>query len=166
MSENSWIETIRLKNFMCYTDNVTHLKPGFNAILGPNGSGKSALVTAVVLGLGGDIRAMNRQNGVAEVINHRHRDSPAEVEVTLHEAGKIGCVIYPDSRIDYRLKGNRVSKQNVLDYVKKLHIQTDNLCQFLPQDVVKNFPCMTEKVGSLSQHTMYIHRAGHKNFHA
>ena len=43
----------------------------------------------------------------------------------------------------YTLNGSDASKAAVRSFVEQLKIQTDNLCQFLPQDVVREFPAMS-----------------------
>ena len=42
----------------------------------------------------------------------------------------------------YMINGNDASKAAVRSFAEGLQIQTDNLCQFLPQDVVRMFPAM------------------------
>ena len=132
---------------MCYGDCVTRFEPGFNAVLGPNGTGKSTLVTAVVIGLAGDLGVMERQKAVRDLI--RYDKSEAEVEISLHETAVVKCVIYAYNGgkcvIEYFINGKKVKKGQVRELARKLQIQTDNVCQFLPQDVVKNFPSMSEK---------------------
>lgn len=44
-----------------------------------------------------------------------------------------------NNQSDWRINGKGVKKTQVDDLVKRLNIQVDNLCQFLPQDKVANF---------------------------
>ena len=45
----------------------------------------------------------------------------------------------------WTLNGRVTTGKQVTDIVKKLNIQTDNLCQFLPQDKVHDFSKMNPK---------------------
>ena len=38
--------------------------------------------------------------------------------------------------------GTRIDQKGIQSLIKECNIQTSNLCQFLPQDVVKEFPQM------------------------
>ena len=64
------IHMIRLQNFMVYED--VRFYPGgkFNVLIGPNGTGKSSIVTAIVVGLGGDVKLMGRQDKLADLVRH------------------------------------------------------------------------------------------------
>ncbi len=63
-----------------------------------------------------------------------------------------------NNQSDWRINGKGVKKTQVDDLVKRLNIQVDNLCQFLPQDKVANFAQLspqellreTEKVTEVS----------------
>ncbi|KAI1285997.1 Structural maintenance of chromosomes protein 6 [Halotydeus destructor] len=57
------IQSIRLINFMCHENFEMEFGPNINFIIGQNGSGKSAILTGVVIGLGG--RATNTNRGTA-----------------------------------------------------------------------------------------------------
>ncbi|KAK6364969.1 Structural maintenance of chromosomes protein 6 [Exophiala oligosperma] len=54
------LEEVKVTNFMCHEDYEFHLGPLINFITGKNGSGKSAILTAIVLCLGGKASATNR----------------------------------------------------------------------------------------------------------
>ena len=42
----------------------------------------------------------------------------------------------------YYINGQRKTDPQLKQWAKSCQIQTDNLCQFLPQDVVREFPMM------------------------
>ncbi len=122
---------------------------GFNVVVGPNGVGKSSIVSALTLGLGGDVSTLKRQARLADFVNTAAAaNDTAEIGITLK--GKKGrknihvrSRLHRNDRQDFWLDGSKVSKGRVRDMAREMQIQTDNLCQFLPQDVVREFPQMS-----------------------
>ena len=140
------IVRVTMENFMLCDDMTVYPQPGFNVVLGHNGSGKSALVTALCLGLGGELGSLARCEQLESLV--RRGAHQARLEVELHNSGQdgnwvVGCTIPTRGRPGFTVNGNKCSKGEVAQLVAGLNIQTDNMCQFLPQDVVKNFPLMT-----------------------
>ena len=135
----------RMVNFMHYTDTSIRPLPGFNVLLGHNGSGKSAIVNAICIGLGGSIDTLQRCDNIATFV--RRGAEEAKIEITLYngngEDHKVTCVISKKGKVIWSLNGARTQKSSVEALMAGLNIQTGNMCQFLPQDVVKNFPLMT-----------------------
>lgn len=54
------IHSIHVRNFFCHDNLEVNLNRNVNFIVGRNGSGKSAILTALVVGLGGRASATNR----------------------------------------------------------------------------------------------------------
>ena len=75
------LHSISLRNFMSYTR--AEFEPGskFNVIIGPNGSGKSSIVTAIVVGLGGDFKSLKRQKELKDLVN-KSTDIDEKAEVS------------------------------------------------------------------------------------
>jgi chromosome segregation ATPase len=144
------IEEIQLKNFMTY-QNCT-IRPGkeFNVILGPNGSGKSSIVSAIVIGLGGDISTLRRQKHLGDLVNNHINDEDesqdAEITIRLFKTEnttyEFFCRISRENVITYKIDGKAKDKRDVSKLANSLQIQTENMCQFLPQDRVREFPEM------------------------
>ena len=130
---------------MHYTDTSIRPLPGFNVLLGHNGSGKSAIVNAICIGLGGSIDTLQRCDNIATFV--RRGAEEAKIEITLYngngEDHLVTCVISKKGKVIWSLNGARTQKSSVEALMAGLNIQTGNMCQFLPQDVVKNFPLMT-----------------------
>jgi structural maintenance of chromosomes protein 6 len=64
------LEKVEIKNFMCHERYEFKLGPRINFICGKNGSGKSAILTAIVLCLGGKASATNRASSLKDLIKH------------------------------------------------------------------------------------------------
>lgn len=53
-----------LKNFMCHSFLEVNFENNVNVVIGKNGSGKSALLTALIVGLGGKASLTNRGSSI------------------------------------------------------------------------------------------------------
>ena len=133
---------------MTYSNALIEPGPRLNLVLGPNGTGKSSLVCAICIGLAGGQKLLGRAEDVSSFV--RRGCDFGEVEITLSngetEAGEINALIRIKRRITVQnnsslwwIDGREVRMKDVVDKVKSLNIQLDNLCQFLPQDKVVSF---------------------------
>ena len=52
---------------------------------------------------------------------------------------------------EWKLNGSRSNQKQVVNFVRQLNIQTDNLCQFLPQDKVHEFSKLDAKSQLISK---------------
>jgi len=120
--------------------------PNFNVTVGPNGSGKSSIVTALSIALGGDLASLNRQTKVADLVNANSESKQALVEIELFvKEGKnmvVTCTFDTQNPPEWKLQGKPCSKKQLKETMEQFQIQPGNLCQFLPQDVVRDFPNM------------------------
>lgn len=122
------------------------IKPGrnLNVIIGPNGTGKSTIVCAIVLGLGGKPKVIGRALHVGEYVKSGRRKAKIEIELN-NPGGKnylIGRHFTTDGQSTWFLNERPASLKEIESLTKKLNIQVDNLCQFLPQDKVQDFSKM------------------------
>lgn len=114
-------------------------------IIGPNGTGKSTLVCAICLGLGFPPSCLGRAKDIGEYVKHGHREAEIEIEIAGGPRHKgrnptIRCQIKRDgNKTQWYINGSTSTRKEVKQLVEKLHIQIDNLCQFLPQDRVVEF---------------------------
>jgi len=139
-----------MQNFMTYKHETFWPGPNFNVTVGPNGSGKSSIVTALCICLGGDISSMNRQSDLASLVNNDAESGEAMVEIELHmEEEKnitVSVVMFNDGSAPYwSVNGEKTSKKDLKGITERLQIQPGNMCQFLPQDVVRDFPTMSNQ---------------------
>lgn len=142
--EKGIITYIYLENFVTY-NNVT-IRPGrnLNVIIGPNGTGKSTIVCAIVLGLGGKPSTIGRASHVEDYV--KAGCDAAKIEIHLKNGNQQDIVIVrtfnTQGKSMWMLNGRASNIKEVQELTRKLNIQIDNLCQFLPQDKVQDFSKM------------------------
>uniref|UniRef100_A0A2K6GZB3 Structural maintenance of chromosomes protein 6 n=1 Tax=Propithecus coquereli TaxID=379532 RepID=A0A2K6GZB3_PROCO len=150
------IESIQLKNFMCHSM-LGPFKFGSNVnfVVGNNGSGKSAVLTALIVGLGGKAIATNRGSSLKGFV--KDGQSSADISITLRNRGDdaFKANVYGDSIVvqqhismdgsrSYKLKsetGNVVStrKEELIAILDHFNIQVDNPVSVLTQEMSKQF---------------------------
>ena len=146
---------ISVSNFMCHNRLEVALGSHVNFIVGRNGSGKSAVITALVVGLGGKASATSRGTSIRNFVQVGKRSG--WVEVVLNNKGKDAYKphIYGDKIIvvrkftadgssTYQIKSERgqhiSSRRDELTRITDhLNIQVDNPVSVLNQDTSRNF---------------------------
>ncbi|TKS86990.1 Structural maintenance of chromosomes protein 6 [Collichthys lucidus] len=150
------IESVTLKNFMCH-----HLLgpfqfgPNVNFITGNNGSGKSAILTALIVGLGGKATFTNRGVSLKDFV--KTGENTADITIKLRNRGPdaykrdvYGDCISVEHRISCdgcrtcRLKsksGQLISnkKEELMAILDHFNIQLDNPVSILNQEMSKQF---------------------------
>ncbi|XP_032356707.1 structural maintenance of chromosomes protein 6 isoform X1 [Etheostoma spectabile] len=150
------IESITLKNFMCH-----HLLGPFqfgsnvNFIVGNNGSGKSAILTALIVGLGGKATVTNRGASLKDFV--KTNETSADITIKLKNRGpdaykrdiygesiSIEHRIFSDGSRNCRLKsksGQLIStkKEELTGILDHFNIQLDNPVSILNQEMSKQF---------------------------
>jgi len=139
-----------MQNFMTYKHETFWPGPNFNVTVGPNGSGKSSIVTALCICLGGDLSALNRQSDLSSLVNNDAKEGEAMVEIELFMKDEQNIVVsvflYNNGQAPHwKVDGEKISKKDLVAMTEKLQIQPGNMCQFLPQDVVRDFPTMSSQ---------------------
>ncbi|XP_039982045.1 structural maintenance of chromosomes protein 6 isoform X3 [Xiphias gladius] len=156
VSDAGIVESITLKNFMCHS----LLGPftfgsNVNFVVGNNGSGKSAVLTALIVALGGNAQATNRGSSLKGFV--KEGESSADVSITLRNKGRdaykpevYGPAIIVDLRITreglrtYKLRtksGQLVStkKEELMSILDNFNIQVNNPVSVLTQEMSKYF---------------------------
>jgi chromosome segregation ATPase len=143
------IVSIVLENFVTYSYATIRPGPNLNVVIGPNGSGKSSIVSAIALGLGESPKILARGKTIDHFIKHGEDNCLIEIEL-FHRDGNVVFRREVGRKTNHRTKkncwkinGNVVTKEDVINKVRSLNIQLDNLCQFLPQDRVAAFAQLT-----------------------
>ncbi|XP_045158887.2 structural maintenance of chromosomes protein 6-like isoform X2 [Mercenaria mercenaria] len=149
------IEKVSLKNFMCHNRLDIPLGPNINFIVGNNGSGKSAVVTALVVGLGGKAAVTNRGSKLKSFV--KTGKQVAEVEIKLRNRGpdafrpdlygdtiSVRRKFNADGSTQYKLvsKSGKVistKKDDLTRILDQFNIQVDNPVAVLNQDTSRNF---------------------------
>eukprot|EP00051_Salpingoeca_urceolata_P001875 m.44782 g.44782 ORF g.44782 m.44782 type:complete len:1069 (+) comp11735_c0_seq1:335-3541(+) len=135
---------VKLKNFVTYTDVEVYPGPNLNVVIGPNGTGKSTLVCAICLGLAGSTTLLGRQKKVGDFV--RSGSEFAEIDVELFRSNGPNMVVHrrftKDNKSAWSVNGKTCTEGKVKEHVRELDVQIDNLCQFLPQDMVPEFARM------------------------
>ncbi|KAM4695476.1 structural maintenance of chromosomes protein 6 isoform 2-T2 [Discoglossus pictus] len=150
------IESIYLKNFMCHSIlGPFKFGPNVNFVVGNNGSGKSAVLTALIVGLGGKASITNRGSSIKGFV--KDGQTSADVSITLRNRGQdafkpevYGSSIVVTQRFttdgnrSYKLKSSTGSiitskKEELLAILDHFNIQVDNPVSVLTQEMSKHF---------------------------
>ncbi|GAB1297304.1 Structural maintenance of chromosomes protein 6 [Apodemus speciosus] len=150
------IESIQLRNFMCHSM-LGPFKFGSNVnfVVGNNGSGKSAVLTALIVGLGGKAVATNRGSSLKGFV--KAGQNSADISITLRNRGDdaFRANVYGDSIVvqqhisvdgsrSYKLKSEKgtvvsTRKEELIAILDHFNIQVDNPVSVLTQEMSKQF---------------------------
>lgn len=134
--------SVRMINFVTYSDMKFTLGPALNMIIGPNGTGKSTFVCAICLGFNGSPNLLGRAKELKEFVKNGESKATIIIEVQGYE-GKENMVVRREfdtsNKTNWFINNRSTTAKNVDQAVKRFNIQVDNLCQFLPQDKVASF---------------------------
>uniref|UniRef100_A0A7N6A6B1 Structural maintenance of chromosomes protein 6 n=1 Tax=Anabas testudineus TaxID=64144 RepID=A0A7N6A6B1_ANATE len=156
VSDAGIVESITLKNFMCHSLlGPFAFGPNVNFVVGNNGSGKSAVLTALIVALGGNAQATNRGSSLKGFV--KEGESSADVSITLRNKGRdaykpevYGSAITVDLRITrdglrtYKLRGKSgqivsSKKEELMSILDNFNIQVNNPVSVLTQEMSKYF---------------------------
>uniref|UniRef100_A0A671YR27 Structural maintenance of chromosomes protein 5 n=1 Tax=Sparus aurata TaxID=8175 RepID=A0A671YR27_SPAAU len=132
---------------LTYDYSVVYPGPNLNMIVGANGTGKSSIVCAICLGLAGKTAILGRGDKVGLYVKRGcHKGC---IEIVLYKTGG-NLVINREIHVEnnqslWMLNGRHCNQKTVEEEVKALRIQVSNLCQFLPQNIVKEKASFLEK---------------------
>ncbi|XP_066259004.1 structural maintenance of chromosomes protein 6 [Euwallacea similis] len=150
------INYIILKNFMCHSFLEVDLRQkNISFLIGKNGSGKSAILTALIVGLGGKASLTNRGTSVKNFIKVGQQSSNIEIQLcnegsmayhpkTYGKTITISRNITASGGGSFRVKaesGAVISTlaKEVVNITTTLNIQVDNPVCLLTQDTARNF---------------------------
>ncbi|CAM1502106.1 Fc.00g040900.m01.CDS01 [Cosmosporella sp. VM-42] len=142
------IVRVSVVNFVTYEKADFFPGPHLNMVVGPNGTGKSSLVCAICLGLGYSPKHLGRAGAVKEFVKHGKDTATIEIELFKRPKDRRNYVVKVQIRREQNtqkwwLNDKETNHKQVQSLMRKLKIQVDNLCQFLPQDRVVEFAACT-----------------------
>ncbi|XP_026492705.2 structural maintenance of chromosomes protein 6 [Vanessa tameamea] len=154
------ILTIQVKNFLCHDNLIIELhQNNIHWVFGRNGSGKSAILTALIVGLGGKAAATRRGNNIQSFIKKGSNYATIEIKIKNSTPKSYNHDRYGDhitvirkittaggsSYIVKSATGEVVSTKyaEINNIMLALEIQVDNPISVLNQDEARSF-CWTD----------------------
>lgn len=150
------IREVILENFMSYEYSRVYLKPGVNVICGPNGSGKSSLLLGICVALGETYT--ERSKRLSDLI--RWGEDRARVTLLLDNTRRGGKRPLPQFDIDevtltrnlrrdgrywFELNGRGVQKREVLELLRDLGFDPDNMLIVMHQNMTEEFASVSPR---------------------
>ncbi|KAF9906997.1 Structural maintenance of chromosomes protein 6 [Linnemannia zychae] len=155
VAEMGVIEVIEMHDFMCHRHLKVPFGPKINFIIGHNGSGKSAILTAIMVCLGGKASVTNRGHSLKALIREgatqtdvrlqiRNRGNDAFKPDVYGESIIIERRISLDGASSYKIKnakGKTIStkREDLVSICDHMNIQVDNPINVLSQDTARQF---------------------------
>ncbi|XP_017034528.2 structural maintenance of chromosomes protein 5 [Drosophila kikkawai] len=139
------IHSVYCKDFVSYSEITFYPKHYLNVLTGPNGTGKSTIVSAIILGLGGEPQLLDRSSSVSDYIQSNKSSAKIIIRVygrVANSTETFGRIINSNGSSVFSVNNKDTTKKNFLSAVSAYNIQVNNLCQFLPQDRVQDFSKM------------------------
>ncbi|MCJ1311024.1 Structural maintenance of chromosomes protein 6 [Agyrium rufum] len=155
IADNGIIESIICQNFMCHSFLEVTLGPLINFIVGHNGSGKSAVLTALMLCLGGKASTTNRAGNLKGFIKEKEESCTLSVRIKNAEPNAYMHDLYGNSIVVERhfsrqgtsgfkirsITGKVMStrKSDLEEICDYFALQLDNPLSVLTQDNARQF---------------------------
>ena len=148
------LESVKLENFMCHDNFTFELGPLINFICGKNGSGKSAILTAIVICLGGKASSTNRAAALKDFIQAGKDYATITCNIKNQGEGaylpdEYGNTIqverhWTKSSSSFKIKNARgriisTKKSDLEDICDHFALQMDNPLNVLSQDNARQF---------------------------
>ncbi|KAL8243929.1 hypothetical protein R6Q59_010187 [Mikania micrantha] len=146
---------VEVYNFMCHEQFIYELGPLINFICGKNGSGKSAILTAIVLCLGGKAAATNRGQSLknfikegkeqARIICHiKNEGEGAYMPEDYGDVIEIERYFSKNGSSGFKIKSERgrivsTKKMDLEEICDHFALQIDNPLNVLSQDMARQF---------------------------
>ncbi|MCL5680294.1 MAG: chromosome segregation protein SMC [Candidatus Marsarchaeota archaeon] len=140
-----YLDKLIIHNFKSFRNATVRFSKGFNCIVGPNGSGKSNICDSLLFALGeGSLRRMRATSTsqlVSEVGLSRKEKEGRKAYVSMVFGGDsevtVTRIIKPNGKIAYKLNGNRMTRQEVLDYLRSNNCMVSDTNTITQGEIVK-----------------------------
>jgi chromosome segregation protein len=140
-----YLDKLIIHNFKSFRNATVRFSRGFNCIVGPNGSGKSNICDSMLFALGeGSLRRMRAtatSQLVSEVGTPKKDKEGRKAYVSMVFGGDsevtLTRIIKPNGKIAYRLNGNRMTRQEVLDYLRSNNCMVSDTNTITQGEIVK-----------------------------
>ncbi|XP_054719287.1 structural maintenance of chromosomes protein 6-like [Uloborus diversus] len=149
------IESVSLRNFMCHENLKFDFDPHMNFIVGLNGSGKSAILTGIILALGGKSSSTGRYANIKGFIKTGKQSATASVVlknsgISSYKPEEFGNKITVERTLNadgvsqYKLKSETgrivsTSKEELKNILDTMDIKIENPVTVLTQEISRNF---------------------------
>ena len=127
-----YLKSLSIDKFKSFRHVSLLFNKGFNCVVGPNGSGKSNICDAILFGLGESSLRRLRVNRLEYLINSsgkKTKNALAKTHVKLEFDGDEQITLLRAARADgksaYHLNGKPMSRQEVLEVLKKHMVHVD-----------------------------------------
>lgn len=148
--KNGNILSLTLENFQTFKNQKFTFGPSLNFIAAPNGSGKSSVANAIAFVFNGIAKTIGKSKEMCDFIKFGCKSSSIEAEI-FYEGEAITIKRTISLRhTQYFLKNRLVSQKDYFSFLKKINIDVNNLCTFLPQERVGEF-CRMDGTSLLSE---------------
>ncbi len=148
------IREVILENFMSYEYARVPLKPGVNVVCGPNGSGKSSLLLGICVALGetyterskrlSDLIRWGEERGrVTLILDNTRRGGRRPLPQFDMDEVTLTRNLRRDGRYWFELNGRGVQKGEVLELLKGLGFDPDNMLIVMHQNMAEVFASVT-----------------------
>ncbi|KAI9220614.1 P-loop containing nucleoside triphosphate hydrolase protein [Blastocladiella britannica] len=144
------VKKVTVTDFMVYTHAEFDMHPKLNMIIGPNGTGKSTIVCALAVGLSNKPNMIERGSTIYDYVRKDAESKRAIVEVVLSTgAGNpadlvVRRIIDAGTKLSkFEINRKPIKSTSVDTFLRKYHVQVDNICQFLPQERVSALAAMS-----------------------
>jgi len=156
------VEMVSVVNFMCHVKLEVRLGANVNFVIGRNGSGKSAILTALIVGLGGKANMTHRGNSLKGFIKEgcnfciisitlRNRGTDAYKNEEYGDSILIERRLTKDGTGSYKIKNQKTGRlvsnkrDELLNILDQFNIQIDNPVSILTQDTARSFLNTSDK---------------------
>lgn len=126
ISRSGKIHSIEIHDFMTFSEVTVFPGENLNLLIGPNGTGKSSIVSAMVLGMGGNAKVLSAHLKLGAYVKIGKEKAKITTKLYKNEKGDTQSftrVIGTNNKSVYEIDGSKVTETDFLHTVHELKIQ-------------------------------------------